>query len=1352
MRAFYPQYAFEISEIFFGLSRQAILRDRKFHRSLTAFLDDLTNEIGLLAGGLSFWRLSVRKQRELLERLGKACKRATELKAANKNHADSSYKFSDGLRKAATIAVSLGMTEEALSISLRAPHSRPRLWSMADLHSEGDVFPYLFRVALRAAVKDTKVHERDILPRELVPLAKGLRRSLKGDEFTKKLKNKMQAQMEREKDLEENERQIREETRNQADRFLNYRLASLLELTRVLASFLGAPLGQADSPFQEIVRVWVKTRTNWEGYHYEAQFNYFFQRCGMQMAIFALWARSDLKAASIRLLLRHLHQQNYLSPSTLIEVIGIIATRPKFDVIVGEQAVQARSLIEHEDDVTTRSDLFAKLARAILPVSTGDATEYFKVGLEQLDAIGSGDYEFANELLHFASSIEGEELSEKDIHTFTNICELNMSYEPEKFPWDTFATAMSKIAGPRGLAKLSRWHDRGKVALEYTLLPYLTALVQSRKIAPEDALALNRLAAPAELWICNTEAFATAIYEKKFSNAKTLFTELIRQYEENNPRAFVGSTVKNLAAIAGEVFGKRHATTKYLSNTHRRLVEAVDGLNGQPDYYQSKGAPLGQLPDDAQQEIRRLREFASTTNPLDEDSLCSAVSQLKDMMVSRELEREFFRRLRTKVHLADRSVYIGLVARLEELDIYAKLKELAKCKEAWATSSANLDTVYRDLATPILDIHADDFLDSDGLSTYKLKDVSDLTRVPMSALTLELVKILSMSNWGVPSSAWLGLATIICGKADEGQGQKALGALLNSNSVKLTSTVMDGPWKRGLYPASDLNTITSGFVWQLLGSPRASDRWCAAHSVRRFAQLGRWEVVGALVRKLPSTDSKAFGAPELPFYYLHARLWLLIALARVALDFPTEIAKHHEPLMKIALNRSLPHVMIRHFAAQAVLACDEVGALSLSKEQREELQTVNCSLLPSRDGSKRRYGHADLYAARPEGTPKPNNSLSLDYDFNKYDVYDLVAVFAQPGWIIRDLIRDETHRLDSSVTSMYDTAGREMPYQRGGSMLASSCHTYGQYLVWHALRFVAARLLSRYPITENQEHGRQWSDWLSCELLTCNDGLWLSDGMDRPPLRARVDVLEKNEEGLVLTGNQDKLKSLVGIDSQTIGRDIVVDGAWRSPDGVNVYISSALVNGRKGRKLAKAIYEEDDAFFMWLPTLEYDDPEYEEFRSKKPGYKPWIVSPSAEARELDKHDPLSVISVVQRSRFTVEIVNHYSLRPSDPFQRSWCMPNRRLVATTDAWGFETHHGDDGEQGTQLVCKTKFLSSVLEREKADLVLLIKLSRYEQGSGPEQKSKFSNTVAVLRVRKDLKFEYFAGPVNQVQQLGY
>ncbi len=1353
MGIWYPWYAFEISGQFFELCRQAIRRDPEFRPQLDAFLDALTSQIGLLAGAMSFVDLSDERSQELLGKLAKVCKRTTNVKTAGGYTEERRHELPDGLRKAAAIAASFGMAEEALGISLRAPHARPRVWSMVDLYSDGELLPFLFRVALRAAVTSTEVHQRDILPSELYGLAKGIDKSLPRDQFQKKLKEKLQKQIDRDRDLAENERQIREGVERDIDRFLNHRLGPLLELTRAFASFLGSRVGQADRPFTELVNVWARVRTNPEGYHIESQISRFFHLLGTRVVIFALWARRDIRAASARFLLKHLHQSNNLPPSTLIEIIATVARRPRFGVISGEQAVRARSLIEREDDVNTRTVLFAKLARAILPVSADEAAEYFRTGLEQLDAIGSGDYDFTNALLQFASAIKGDELSEESFHTFTNICELNTLYnEEEKFTWATFGTAMSKVSGPRGLTKLSRWHDRGKVSLKYTLLPYLAALLRDGKIDPEDAVALNCLADPAELWACNTETFANIIHKGRFSNAEILITESVQQYEANNPLFPSANILKTLAAIAGDVFGKRHAKTKNLMRTHRRISEVNHDLNRQQDYNPAGGVRLGELADDAQQKSIQARDTAAKTNPLDEDSLRNAISQMKDARFSGELKSEFFRRLRARVRLADRSKYIWLVACLEELDTYAKFEELAECKSAWSASSAGLNSLYKTLATPILDIHAEDLLDFGRLSTYQLKNVSDLTGVPVGALAIELANVFSMADWTVPSSAWLGLASIICKDADKGQGQKALRNLFNSAPARMTSTVVDGPWKPGLYPASEVSAIASGLVWQLLGSPRATDRWRAAHSVRCFARMGRWEVIDALAHKLPSMDSKGYGAPELPFYYLHARLWLLISLARIALDFPEEIANYREKLMCFALDDSHPHVVIRHFAKEAILACDRAGALSLSQKQREQLRTVNDSPFPHRINRGRRYDRADFYKRHSDDGSNPDDRFFVDWDFDKYDVHDLANVFAQQGWAVRNLISDEVHRLDPSVTSMYDDADREIPFRRPSAGLTSSIDVYGQYLAWHALGFVSAYLLSQHPIAEDQEHCERWTSWLSNKLLTRSDGLWLSDGMDRQPLSVKVNLLNKGEEGLVLTGDRKKLTGLVGIDGPTVGRELVVEGDWKSHDGIDVQISSALVNLGKGRKLAKELLEKNDAFSMWLPTLNYDGEENEPFLTEENEYMPWIVSPTYEGEKLDRYDPLSVITVERRPRFAASVAEKFSLKPGDHFGRKWLLPRRKIAATTDSWGFEIPYEDGGQRCARLVCRTEFLSRVLEWKKADLILMIKLSRYVEGDRVNRKSRFSKTVAVLRVRKDLTFEYFAGPVNQVKQSGF
>ena len=220
--------------------------------------------------------------------------------------------------------------------------------------------------------------------------------------------------------------------------------------------------------------------------------------------------RPELKPDSVN---QFLTVVNNLQVAThhIVRIVALLAQRNSFHVLAGSQAQIARALIEKEDDVDTRVSLFGDLASAILPANRNEASVYFREGLEQMDAIGSGEHEFTNELLSFVSQLSGDELEEREFHTLSNICELNMGGETEKFPWGAYGRGLSKKSGVRGLAKLSRWDDRSKITFKYTLLPYLTGLLACEKIDAKDALALNRLANPVELYFYSTKEFAEAI-------------------------------------------------------------------------------------------------------------------------------------------------------------------------------------------------------------------------------------------------------------------------------------------------------------------------------------------------------------------------------------------------------------------------------------------------------------------------------------------------------------------------------------------------------------------------------------------------------------------------------------------------------------------------------------------------------------------------------------------------------------------------------------------------------------------------------------------------------------------------
>lgn len=1335
-------YAYEVGELLFGLLEQRKSASGS-DAAIKDFLSVFTKDIGCIAAALSFLELARPQQKKLIEKLARACRRAAKLETNDDFHRGQGYQMQDGLCKASAVAVSLRLHKEVVAIMRHVSHKRPDIWSFRDHFPDKCVFSFLFHVALNAALKGQEVREKHIIPTELVPLCKGMKGDLGGAEFRKELKERMKECWRAGRDdADADKESITYEKKCEAEDFIERRLAPLLEMTNAFAVLLRTPLGKADNAFQALLEAWAVARSTGD-YYGTGNHNSFFQIVGCRIAIFALWARSDLKISSVRTLLKRLHEQQSVSPATLIQIVAIMAKRKTLQALAGEEAVKTRSKIETENEVTFKASLYAKLARGILHASTDEAATYFRAGLDQMDAIGSGDYEFTNELLLFASSIKGEELDERDFHTFTNICELNLTDEPKKFPWFAFGKAMSRISGCRGLAKLSRWDDRSKVSLSYTLLPYLTALVEDGKIAPEDALLLNRLAHPAEFYSCDTETLANAIASKHFSNDKALVLELIAQFEENNPGAPMDSTVKALAGITREVLGKSSAVTKRLAKAHPHFARVRDERNEHMNYRGRARERLSAMPD--VQNTAELKKIVRRTSPVDEASLGQAVADIEKTGDFYSLRGDFFERLRAKVQFNERAQYLRALSNLENLKVYVKLDELRICKALWGSSSAAMTDACKALAFPLLQLHTDDMLSGGRFSGYRLKEISDLSGRPIAELALELVKLYSERDASVPAVVWLALACFMCDYAPEGAGQAALKRLLNSEAAKLSSTVIDGEWKDGTYPASDAVEIPAGLTWRMLGSPYATDRWQAAHSVRRFAKHNRWKIVDALVGYLDRKDAGPFQAPELVFYYMHARLWLLIALARVALDDPKAIAKYEDVLLDVVRDRYGPHVLMKHFAARALIACTDAQEIELPGEAETLVRNVDCSPKP-RLRKKLKNG-SDFYRDRPASAPKPKSRFSLDYDFHKYDVQYLSDVFGRPGWEVTDRLSEIVSDIDPKVESMYESGGREISHRYRTREMTSSFHTYGQQLGWHALQLTAGEFRSKYPVTDDWFYDEPWGRWLGRYLLTRSDGLWLADGVDQVPLDVADTLLEKGEEELVITGDKTKLLRLAGLHSG-ITDQITISGYWHSTDHVQVRISSVLVAPREATRVAKELIDEDP-MRVWLPQYGEDDEGANYLENEKPDCVPWIVSPSGEAK-LDADDPLGSVRATSRPRIAERFAIPLGLRPDDPFGRVWMNPRGRVLARSQAWGRENKHSAEPTvSGVRLLCSRGLLKSVLTGSNSDLLMLVDLQRYEKGYRPHSDGKYTHTIAVICVTKLLNVKYYKGRINHPYQ---
>ena len=410
-------YTYEVCEFVFGYSHLAQLLRSEPARRVGGFIDEIAG-IGSLAAALSFHGPSRQKRKELIIKLAKRCKNTTKLDLPNSYHRERPYDIQDGLRKSAAIALSLGLPTEAMTISLRAPHQRPRLWSFRDTLSIDDVFPFVFRAALCSVAKDEAIHERDVLPKELVAICSRIGKDVTDKAFRDKAKERISKHVRNEKKDGEAHKEpnaLTYEERQSAERFINYRLEALLALTKSLSAVLGAHTRGVDKAFSNLVETWEESSKTRDPYRADNK-DFFFHLLGLNTTLFCLWARSDLKPDSVRRFLTAIHNQG-IGAHNLVRIVAILAQRKPLQALAGEEAIRTRTVIENEDDVNYRASLLGALGRAMLPASKEESAVYFRDGLEQMDAIGSGDYEFTNELLLFASQMKGEELMKNVIFT-----------------------------------------------------------------------------------------------------------------------------------------------------------------------------------------------------------------------------------------------------------------------------------------------------------------------------------------------------------------------------------------------------------------------------------------------------------------------------------------------------------------------------------------------------------------------------------------------------------------------------------------------------------------------------------------------------------------------------------------------------------------------------------------------------------------------------------------------------------------------------------------------------------------------------------------------------------------------
>lgn len=1237
-----------------------------------------------------------------------------------------------GMFDAAMQAINLGMNREATAITSKLICKPLSLWSYSEPVLSSLVPEFIIATAMKVYLTNSPLTESMIYPEEFNDF--GLAHSEAGSahdirqSVRLQIDKYFQVKMQEDKAIPKKDTTIRDRVHN----YLDDRLDPLLEFTSSIISFISSQHPKRDECLFDLIRIWEKLREKRDRHSSHGEVNHFMNQLGTSLIKFCIRADKQLSITSIDCFFEKLIANQTASATEIVHLIELISDRSELHSLSGKIAVAADNLIENESDVANRAALLSRLSRSIMSVSTEESAHYFRKGLDQLDAIGSGDYEFTYELLNYASNISGVEMDDQAFHTLSNICELNMYSEEERFPWWQFAQALSNISGGKTLARLARWHTRGKISLNYTLLPYITALIEKNKIDPEIGIALLRVSDSAELHVCNTKDLAAVIHEKNLLNANELLTELTNQFLRNRFGLEMPSTLTRLTEIAKNRFESGSVQFDYLSKLNKKIETLRD--RSHDNEFDSWENVTHSTESSIREEIWGL---INNFSDIAENGITQLLKRIKDITGGDAFDIDIFEILRTKVGYNQRAQYLLIIAELEELAIHSKLMELKNCNSLWRASTSTLSGVLEKACCSIVRKHAYDIVDNNYISKSMLKELSELSNIEVPVLTVHLINTFAGSGLNISANLWVGLAAMLIDSTSANAGKEALGRLLKSSSANLSASVKDGPWREGIYPSSDDVEIAGGLVWHLLGSPDSDDRWRAAHCIRTLANFGKWNVIDLLIDKFGTNHSHPFQAPEQPFYYLHARLWLLITLARLSIDYPTEIIRYVKLLESVAYDLKFPHVLMRHFAANCLLSCMKQGAITTRGFDEEKLAGINDS--PFSYKSVRQHRVHSFYEGRLESTPKLSQEFSYEYEFRKAEMTNLGSIFHKSCWEIGDLMTPWIHRFDPSVSNMYSNSN----YYYSSNRNKNRTDTYGAYLAWHALYLCAGDMLKNNPVGKQEysdENHDAWKEWLTRQLLTRSDGLWLADGLDNAPVDSLIKI--KESDGAV-TGDKTRIYELLGI-RKLKPSEIVVAGNWRSIDDISIRVSSALISPSLAKSFATKLAS-TDAFLAWLPSAESYEDGKEFSHQTEVAAKPWIVYPHVELK-LDETDPLAVQTAATRMYFTEEIVNTCHIRIADPFGKNWVNERGEMVAQVDAWGNDNVRNDHTMNSDRLRCRSGFLQEFLRKEKLQLLILVTLTKYEKGYGLES-SKYWHSTAVLRIDESMNIEYYPGLINKL-----
>ncbi len=547
----------------------------------------------------------------------------------------------------------------------------------------------------------------------------------------------------------------------------------------------------------------------------------------------------------------------------------------------------------------------------------------------------------------------------------------------------------------------------------------------------------------------------------------------------------------------------------------------------------------------------------------------------------------------------------------------------------------------------------------------------------------------------------------------------SLAALLNdgqvANSVLWSISRLESSARavvEGL-PSTYEDTI-SAFLFALFGNVDKRKRWRAAHFARSLLQHESQSQTDAMMAFAAATSAGSFVSPRHVFYWLSARQWLMLVVARLAGDSPDKLRSHLDVIADIATDTALPHASIRDMAKRAALAVhvDSSGGLSAEKLELVRLSNEPTGCFVER---KHRYSRSRV-GEEPDLRFKFDSGDTLPYWYSPLaNVFELATSEVS--------IRAEKWIVDHFGYSEEDTwkDRRELARERQWQ-LTSNYHgtipvleSLEIYLTYHAMLLAAGQIIDEgLPVAcdERDEPDGPWGYWLSHHVESSPDW-WLSDLRSPTPLEPYIygEPLPLDEWRAV---GSDDFDRLLTVDPDGEKRLVVHSYVTtRSADRHEyLYVRTALVSPETSHALMRALQTADPNAFL-LP-YEGSDDSFEGRREILDGefvLEGLLENVSVERESIEERDPLA------RIRYSFnrpgEAYLKYTGARKDRTGLKWMNDSGDLVAEMTLWndglGYEREPHEHQTEGTRTTVPVEAMLQFLAATGRTLVIDVEVDR-------------------------------------------